>query len=96
MARRVLDESVTLPTLETQDTSGCPLRLLGPPVSKTALASWVKENMKILDSDALEKALLKALAETFSNQGSKMEIRKGMVTLTAGLQIESAKVDKDD
>jgi|694.fasta_scaffold00564_62 ribonuclease HI len=96
MARRVLDESVTLPTLETQDTSGCPLRLLGPPVSKTVLASWVKENMKILDSDALEKALLKALAETFSNQGSKMEIRKGMVTLTAGLQIESAKVDKDD
>jgi ribonuclease HI len=98
MARHVLDESVPLASNETpaETIDGCPLRLLGPPISKAVLAAWVKENLSYLDSDALEKALLKALAETFSNKDHKMEIRKGMVTLTSGLHVESAKVDKDE
>ena len=97
MARRVLDESITLPSDEPpKDSGGCPLRLLGPPIAKSVLAGWVKDNLAYLDSDALEKALLKALAETFSHRDHKMEIRKNMVTLTSGLQVETAKVDKDE
>lgn len=96
MARRVLDQSVGLPTLEQKPVDGCPLQLLGPPIAKAVLAKWVRENLEYLDGDALEKGLLKALAETFSNRDQKMEIRKGGVTLTAGLQVSSAKVDKDE
>jgi ribonuclease HI len=95
MARRVLDDSVVLPALHTE-TSGCPLQLMGPAVQTGVLSAWVKENMSFLDTSALEKALLRALSDTFANHGHKMEIRKGMATLTAGLKVESGSIDTND
>jgi hypothetical protein len=52
--------------------------------------------MSFLDTSALEKALLRALSDTFANHGHKMEIRKGMATLTAGLKVESGSIDTND
>jgi hypothetical protein len=69
---------------------------MGPAVQTGVLSAWVKENMSFLDTSALEKALLRALSDTFANHGHKMEIRKGMATLTAGLKVESGSIDTND
>lgn len=92
MARGVLDPSVnpTEPPPAAQSVLGdCPLQRMGPPVGVHALAQWARAHLDQLDSDALNKALLKALSETFHHQGLKMEVRKGMASLTSGLQVES-------
>lgn len=99
MARGVLDPSVnpTEPPPPAQAVLGdCPLQRMGPPVGVNALTSWVRDHLDQLDSDALQKALLKALSETFHNQGLKMEVRKGMASLTSGLQVESGIIIKKD
>lgn len=67
MARGVWDPSV-LPTEAppvTEPTLGnCPLQRMGPPVPTGTLVTWARANLDKLDAKALEKALLKALAET--------------------------------
>jgi ribonuclease HI len=42
---------------------GCPLRLLGPPVSQSAVVAWIRSNLNALDSDLVNKHLLKAFTE---------------------------------
>jgi hypothetical protein len=99
MARGVLDPSVnpTEPPPPAQAVLGdCPLQRMGPPVGVHALTSWVRDHLDQLDSEALHKALLKALSDTFTHQGLKMEVRKGMASLTSGLQVESGIIIKKD
>ena len=97
MARGVLDPSVNpteAPPPAQAVLGDCPLQRMGPPVGVNALAIWVRGHLDQLDSDAVNKYLLKALAETFHNQGLKMEVRKGMASLTSGLQVESGVIIK--
>ncbi len=97
MARGVLDPSVnpTEPPPAGQAVLGdCPLQRMGPAVGVHALTDWVRNHLDQLDTDALHKALLKALSETFHNQGLKMEVRKGMATLTSGLQVDAVQITK--
>lgn len=99
MARGVLDPSVnpTEPPPPAQAVLGdCPLQRMGPPIGVHALTSWVRDHLDQLDSNALHKALLKALSETFTHRGLKMEIRKGMASLTSGLQVESVQITKEE
>ena len=102
MARRVIDPSVTLPEEvaappPSEPTLGdCPLQRMGPAVSKEALVSWVRSHLDSLDKESLDKALLKALADTYAKKQLKMETRKGMVSLTSGLQVESIVVTKEE
>lgn len=42
---------------------GCPLRLLGSPVSQASVVSWIRSNLDKLDSDLVDKHLLKAFTE---------------------------------
>lgn len=99
MARGVLDPSVNpteAPPPAQVVLGDCPLQRMGPPVGVHALTDWVRGHLDQLDADALHKALLKALSETFHNQGLKMEIRKGMASLTSGLQVESVQIHKEE
>jgi len=102
MARRIVDPTVTLPEEKEIPVpsvtvlEGCPLRQLGPPVSVQTLTAWAKEHLDQLDQDAVSAALLKALKDTFSKKNLKLESRKGMVSLTSGLHVESAVVTKDE
>lgn len=99
MARGVLDPSVNpteAPPAAQAVLGDCPLQRMGPSIGVHALTDWVRGHLDQLDSDALHKALLKALSETFHNQGLKMEVRKGMATLTSGLQVESVQITKEE
>lgn len=65
MARStVTDEVVTLPPPAQDELfEGCPLRLLGPPVSQSDLVRWITTNSHRLPQQIVTKHLLKAFAE---------------------------------
>lgn len=65
MARATIDDTIreTIPPVEDILFEGCPLRLMGPPISQTALVSWMRENLNAMDKDVVDKHLVKAMAE---------------------------------
>ena len=65
MARSTIDDTVRElpPPVEDVLFDGCPLRLMGAPVSQTALLQWMRGNLNMLDSDVVDKHLMKAMAE---------------------------------
>lgn len=66
MARSTIDETVSkeIPIPATDVLfEGCPLQLLGAPVSQASLLQWLKSNLHALPSDILEKHLFKAFVE---------------------------------
>ena len=65
MARATIDESVREAPPPAEDVlfEGCPLQLMGPPVSQTALIQWMRAHLNTLDAAVIDKHLMKALAE---------------------------------
>lgn len=65
MARSTIDETVReeIPAVVDDLFPGCPLRLMGPPVAQTELLTWMKANLGTMDTDIINKHLLKAFAE---------------------------------
>ena len=65
MARSTIDDTVReeIPAAVDDLFPGCPLRLMGPPVSQTELLGWMKANLATMDQDVVNKHLLKAFAE---------------------------------
>jgi hypothetical protein len=74
MASAALDETPaepvpTVKNVEVQSITGCPLQMMGPPVSDTTLVSWCRSNLDKLDETAVKSALLKALTATMRKNG---------------------------
>jgi ribonuclease HI len=65
MARATIDETVreVVPPAVDDLFPGCPLRLMGPPVSQPDLLTWMKANLGTMDQEVVNKHLLKAFAE---------------------------------
>ena len=66
MARATVDDSVRdTPVAAAEDIlfEGCPLRLMGSPVSQPAIITWMRANLNTLDKDVVDKHLMKAMAE---------------------------------
>ncbi len=66
MARATVDDTVVVVSetpAEDVVFAGCPLRLLGPPVSQSAVVAWVRANLTALDADLVDKHLMKAFTE---------------------------------
>jgi ribonuclease HI len=65
MARSTLDETVNAEANPATDVlfEGCPLQLMGAPVTQTRVVSWMKENLNTLDQSIIEKHLFKAFTE---------------------------------
>jgi ribonuclease HI len=65
MARATIDDTVNLTPPPAEDAlfPGCPLRLLGPPVSQSEVLQWVRTHMNELDVDIVNKHLMKAFTE---------------------------------
>jgi len=72
-----LDEEVKIVKSNTAVfLDGCPLQMMGPPVSESALVKWCRANLDKLDTDALENALLSALSKTAKKNGYSVEKQK--------------------
>ena len=65
MARSTIDETVREVSAPAEDVlfEGCPLQLMGPPVTQTALTQWMRANLNTLDVAVIDKHLMKALTE---------------------------------
>lgn len=78
MATEVLEgkkeEEVKKVTIE--GIGGCPLQMMGPPVSEASLVSWCKKNLDKLDETALTTALIQALSKTYKKNGQEVVKQK--------------------
>lgn len=65
MAQKTINDTVQIDTPEVSDEfiDGCPLRLLGPPVSQSQLMIWMKEQLPTFDQTIIDKHLFKAFIE---------------------------------
>lgn len=65
MARATIDESVREAPPPAEDVlfEGCPLQLMGPPVTQASLIQWMRTHLNTLDAAVVDKHLMKALAE---------------------------------
>jgi ribonuclease HI len=62
--------------IPVKEIEGCPLQMMGPPVSDTDLVKWCLANTDKLDQDALNSAILSALSKTFVKNGTEMVKQK--------------------
>jgi ribonuclease HI len=64
-------------TVPVKDIPGCPLQLMGPPVSDTDLVKWCLANPDVaLGPDVLNSAILALLSKTFKKNGTEMVKQK--------------------
>jgi ribonuclease HI len=66
MARKTVDDTVQVvdpPPASDDLYPNCPLRLLGPPVAQSQVATWIRANLDTLDRAVVDKHLMKAFAE---------------------------------
>jgi ribonuclease HI len=65
MARATVDDTVRIVEPPALDDlyPGCPLRVMGPPVTVTETTEWMRANLGVLERAVVDKYLLKAFAE---------------------------------
>lgn len=65
MARATIDETVSTAPVAATDVlfEGCPLQLMGSPVSQPVILAWMKTNLSSLDQSIIDKHLFKAFTE---------------------------------
>ena len=77
MAVEVLEGAPAVPQQNVaNDIEGCPLMLMGPPVSDTTLIQWCRSNIDRLDSDAFDNALLSAFSKLAKKNGCELVKQK--------------------
>jgi ribonuclease HI len=103
MARGTIDESVRDTPVAAVDVlfEGCPLQLMGAPVSQTAILSWIKSNVSTLDHSVIDKHLYKAFVELCKNKDvtlTKQTIQKTPMVRAErmNLQITHAVEEKEE
>lgn len=77
MAAEILDgkkEEIKKVTID--GINGCPLQMMGPPVSESSIVSWCKKNLDKLDETALSTALIQALTKTYKKNGQEVVKQK--------------------
>lgn len=101
MARATVEEvKVITPPAIDELFPGCPLRLMGSPVSQTELLQWIHANLHTLNKDVVDKYLFKAFAELCKArdvQLTKQTLQKRtMIRAETGhLQINHLQIDKE-
>jgi ribonuclease HI len=102
MARATIDDTVKVEVPETSQDElfeGCPLRLLGPPVSQGQLLTWLAGNFQRLPAQIVSKHLLKAFTEACKERDvvlTKQTVQKTPVYRAerTSLQISHVTVEK--
>jgi ribonuclease HI len=103
MARATIDDSVKVispeSTPEDELFTGCPLRLLGPPVAQSRVISWIRSNLESLPADVVDKHLYKAFTELCKDKQvtlTKQTIQKTPMVRAerTSLQISHVTVEK--
>lgn len=101
MARGTVDESVKVVEAPALDDlfPGCPLRLLGPPVTQAEVLEWMRGNLSVMDQAVIDRHLLSAFSELCKVRGVSLRkqtiAKRPMIRAERGnLQIDSVVIDK--
>jgi ribonuclease HI len=101
MARATIDDTVRPAQSVAEDIviEGCPLQLMGAPVSQSALLAWTRNNLDKLDKDVVDKHLFKAFTEICKTRDvtlTKQVIQKTPMIRAErmNLQINRVQIDK--
>ena len=100
MARATIDESVSVAPPAAEDVlfEGCPLRLMGSPVSQTSIVSWMRSNLDKLDKDVVDKHLMKAMTELCKTRDvalTKQTIQKTPMIRAERMNLQINRVDTE-
>lgn len=103
MACATIDDTVRVVPAPAEDVlfEGCPLQLMGAPVSQAVLVNWMRANLSLLDRDVVDKHLVKALVELCKTRDvtlTKQTIQKTPMFRAErnSLQITRVSIEKDD
>lgn len=103
MARSTIDESVVVTPPPAEDVlfEGCPLQLMGAPVSQNVLIGWMRANLDKLDREIVDKYLFKAITEICKTRDvtlSKQTIQKTPMIRAErmNLQVNRITIDKNE
>ena len=101
MARATIDDTVReIPTpAEDELFEGCPLRLMGAPVSQSVLLNWMRENLGTLDRSVVDKHLMKAMAELCKTRNvslTKQTIQKSPMIRAERTSLQITRIDTEN
>jgi ribonuclease HI len=101
MARGTIDDSIRIVEPPAMDDlfPGCPLRVMGPPVTQSEVVEWMRANLTVMDRNVVDKYLLKAFGELCSVRD--VTLKKQMIAKRpmlraerTHLQIDHVEIDK--
>jgi ribonuclease HI len=103
MARATIDSTVSVAPPPAEDVlfEGCPLQLMGSPVSQSSLLTWMRGNLDKLDKDVVDKHLFKAMTEICKTRDvtlTKQTIQRTPMIRAerTNLQINRVTIEKND
>lgn len=76
MAVEVMDGKKDEKKMIIQKIEGCPLQLMGPPISEKELVNWCLKNLDKIDERALHLALISAYGKTCKKNGTEIVKQK--------------------
>ena len=91
MAYAVLnpDDGKVIQSNNEEALEGCPLKLMGPPISEKDLVTWCLSNIDKLDEGSLNTAIVSAFSKTVKNKGFQVEKQRLHRTTMLRLKTES-------
>ena len=102
MARGTIEEvKLVEPPAVDQLFEGCPLQLMGSPISQSRVIEWIRNNLNRLDTETVNKHLMKAFVEQCKTKDvviTKQTIQKQTVLRAerGHLQVSSVVINKLD
>jgi ribonuclease HI len=78
MATKILNPHEEIKVISNTEApiEGIPISLMGPPVSDSVLIEWCRSNLSMLDTQALNSALISALSKTVKKKGFELVKQK--------------------
>ena len=101
MARATIDDNVINVRVAATDVlfEGCPLQLMGSPVSQPAILTWMKANLSNLDQSIVDKHLFKAFTEMCKGKDvnlTKQTIQKTPVIRAERMSLQITHANKEN
>ena len=98
MASRVITPEEDIKEVESngeEAIEGCPLKLMGAPITEKDLVSWCLSNIDKLDEDFLKSALISAFSKTVKKKGFEVEKQRLHRTTLFRLKTESGLIKEE-
>ena len=96
MAREAVDgkKVITTPAPVSDILPGCPLAVLGPPVSQGVLLSWIRQNLTTFDEDLMNKHLYKAFQEVCKSKNVTLTKNVSQRTTMLRAELTTISIEK--